>query len=85
MLLKRVSVGTCFLFFIVSSFGQKIVYSEPEKDDSRRMDFEIIGKVSGNILVYKKIRSKAYIAVYNNNMEQIGKAGTGIFAWRPFD
>jgi hypothetical protein len=37
------------------------------------MDFEIIGKVSGNFLVYKKIRSQAYVAVYNTDMEQIEK------------
>lgn len=73
MLLKRFLLAVVCLFFIASSFAQKIVYSEPEKDDSRRMDFEIIGKVSGNFLVYKKIRSKAYVAVYNTGMEQIEK------------
>lgn len=73
MLLKRFLLTVVPLFFIASSFAQKIVYSEPEKDDSRRIDFEIIGKVSGNFLVYKKIRSKAYVAVYNNDMEQIEK------------
>lgn len=73
MLLKRILLAAVPLFFITSSFAQKIVYSEPEKDDSRRMDFEIIGKVSGNFLVYKKIRSKAYVAVLNQDMEQIGK------------
>jgi len=73
MLLKKVLLALVSLFFMADSFGQKIVYSEPEKDDSRRMDFEIIGKISGNILIYKKIRNNAYIAVYNNNMEQIAK------------
>ena len=73
MLLKKVLIALVFLFIIVDSFGQKIVYSVPEKDDSRRMDFEIIGKISGNILIYKKIRNNAYIAVYNNSMEQIAK------------
>ena len=73
MLLKRILLVHVSLFIIVSCFGQKIEYSAPEKDDSRRMDFEIIGKISGNILIYKKIRSNAYIAIYNNKMEQIGK------------
>src|SRR5215208_6029463 len=62
-----------FLLYTASCFSQKIVYSEPEKDDSRRMNFEIIGKVAGNFLVYKKVRSRNYVAVYNNEMEQIGK------------
>lgn len=73
MLLKRFLLAVVSLFFIASSFAQKIVYSEPERDDSRRMDFEIIGKVSGNFLVYKKLRSKAYVAVYNTDLEQIEK------------
>src|SRR5215211_2874265 len=68
-----------FLLFIVlllitsASFAQRIVYSEPEREDSRRMNFEIIGKVSGNFLVYKNIRNKSFISVFNNEMEQIAK------------
>ena len=73
MLLKRFLLAAVSLFFTASSFAQKIVYSEPERDDSRRMDFEIIGKVSGNFLVYKKVRANAYVSVYNADMEQIGK------------
>ena len=55
------------------SFAQRIVYSEPEKDDSRRMNFEIIGKISGNFLVYKNVKGSNFIAVYNNDMVEIGK------------
>ncbi|MBO9683872.1 MAG: hypothetical protein J7502_14605, partial [Flavisolibacter sp.] len=73
MILKRFLFVLISFLFIASSFGQKIVYSQPEREDSRRMDFEIIGKVSGNFLVYKKIRSQAYVAVYNSEMEQIEK------------
>lgn len=62
-----------FSSLISYSFGQKILYSEPEKDDSRRIDFEVIGKVAGNFLVYKRIHSKGFVAVFNNEMEQIGK------------
>ncbi len=62
---------------LISAFtpllAQRIVYSEPEKDDSRRMNFEIIGKVDGNFLIYKNIRTKNYIAVYNSEMEQTSK------------
>ena len=31
-----------------SASSQRIIYSEPEKDDTRRLDFEIIGKINGN-------------------------------------
>lgn len=53
--------------------AQKIVYSEPDKDDSRRMDFEIAGKVGGNFLIYKNTRSKNWITVLDNDMKEIDK------------
>lgn len=53
--------------------SQKIVYSEPEKDDTRRLDFEIIGKISGNFLIYKNIRSKNWISILDNDMRQVAK------------
>ncbi|MGZ8537887.1 MAG: hypothetical protein ACXWV9_06450, partial [Flavisolibacter sp.] len=62
-----------FALIASSVFAQRIVYSEPERDDSRKMNFEIIGKVSGNFLIYKNIRNKNYIAVYNNELEQTAK------------
>ncbi|MFL5772162.1 MAG: hypothetical protein ACJ75F_03325, partial [Flavisolibacter sp.] len=73
MSLYRLPVLTILLLVYSASYAQKIVYSEPERDDSRRMNFEIIGKVSGNFLVYKNTRNKNFVAIYNNEMEQIGK------------
>jgi hypothetical protein len=69
-------------FFVFSVFfsllslctkAQKIVYSDVDEDDNRRMRFEIIGKVSGNFLVYKNSKNKNYISIYNNNMEQTSR------------
>ncbi|MEO5781961.1 MAG: hypothetical protein ABIQ07_01740, partial [Ginsengibacter sp.] len=62
------------LFFLVMllplvSICQQITYTEPEREDGRTLNFEIIGKVSGNFLVYKNIRSRHAISVYNNEME----------------
>lgn len=62
-----------FLLLSAVSFGQRIVYSEPDRDDSRRMNFEVIGKVSGNYLIYKNVRNANFIAVYDNNMEEVNK------------
>lgn len=53
--------------------AQKIVYSEPDRDDSRRMDFEIAGKIGGNFLIYKNTRSKVWISVLDNDMKQLAK------------
>jgi hypothetical protein len=67
------------LFFIALLFvadvatAQKIVYSEVDKDENRRMTFEVIGKVSGNFLVYKHYRGKSFVSVYDNDMKQVAK------------
>ena len=57
------------LIFPSIVFSQTISYSEPEKADSRSLEFEIIGKVSGNFLIYKNIRNHFGVSVYNNEME----------------
>lgn len=52
--------------------SQHIVYSEPQRDDTRRTDFEIAGKINGNFLIYKNNRTnRHYISVYNNDMQEI--------------
>lgn len=51
------------------AFAQKISYSQPEREDSRSLIFEIIGKVSGNYLVYKNIRTNNAISIYDNDMQ----------------
>jgi hypothetical protein len=51
--------------------AQRISYSEPEQDDTHKTDFEIIGRVSGNILVFKNNRTANAISVYNADMKLI--------------
>lgn len=64
----------CLVMFLASAASaQKIVYSEVDQDDNRRMTFEVVGKVSGNFLVYKNNRSKYFLTAYNNEMEQVAK------------
>jgi len=48
---------------------QRITYSEPESQDTRALDFEVIGKVGGNFLVYKYVRSRYAVSVYDNDMK----------------
>ena len=60
------------LFFLpIFIQAQHIVYSEPEEDDTRKTDFEIIGRVSGNILVFKNNRTDNVISIYNPEMKLI--------------
>src|SRR5687768_13149520 len=58
-------------FSCLSGISQKIVYSEPEKDDTRRMNFEVAGKIGGNFLIYKNIRNRNWISVLDNDMKQV--------------
>jgi hypothetical protein len=39
----------------VLTWGQRVTYSDFDKDDNRDIAFEIIGKMNGNILVYKNV------------------------------
>ncbi|HEX2536127.1 MAG TPA: hypothetical protein VHK69_20445 [Chitinophagaceae bacterium] len=55
------------------SAQKSVVYSEPQREDSRRINFEVIGKVSGNFLVYKNLRNRSVIAIYDNDMKLIGQ------------
>jgi hypothetical protein len=58
----------------VVMFGQRIAYSEPEQDDSRRTNFEIIGRVGGNILVFKNNHTQSDISVYDDDMKLLKRA-----------
>ena len=66
-----------FLFFILTGFfilpfstaAQQVTYSDYEKEDSRDINFEIIGKMNGNFLVYKNIRWKHKLSIFDNDMK----------------
>ncbi len=49
--------------------AQKITYSEPDKDDVRSVDFDIIGKFNDHYLIYKNVHSSYTISVYDNEMK----------------
>ena len=66
---------SCLLFALVvmapsllKAQVQAISYSEPEREDGRRTNFEVIGKISGNYLVFKNNNSASAISIYDNGM-----------------
>jgi hypothetical protein len=70
--MKRIPFYLCSLViwaFVTTTQAQRIQYTEPEREDSRNMDFEVVGKVSGNVLVYKNVRTKHAISVYDTDMK----------------
>lgn len=73
MPLFKVSFFLIAIFSFLTSSAQRIIYSEPSNEDNRRISFEIIGKVSGNYLVYKEVRGKHFISIYNDKMEEVNR------------
>src|SRR5882757_4946331 len=66
-------LGVVCMIAGLSASAQKIVYSEYDKDDTRRLNFEIAGKIGGNFLIYKNVRSSSWISVLDNDMKLIAK------------
>jgi hypothetical protein len=75
--MPKLFISFVFLLLLTAAAGtasaQRIVYSQPSTDDNRRMNFEIIGKVGGNFLVYKSYRNRNFIGVYNNDMVEMDR------------
>jgi hypothetical protein len=66
-------IGLAAALLPLSLAAQKISYSEPEREDSRRTDFEIIGKINGNYLVFKSNRSDNAISIYDTDMKLVNR------------
>ena len=73
MIGKRLLLAVLVVCSGILATAQKIVYSEPDRDDSRRMDFEVAGKIGGNFILYKNTRGKNWITALNNDMQQVAK------------
>lgn len=56
-----------FSFYQVN--GQKVTYSEPDKNELKQIEFDIIGKYNGNFLIYKNYKNTGYISIYDNDMK----------------
>lgn len=64
----------CSLALISNNLlSQKLTYSEPDRDEARQINFEIIGQYNNQYLIYKNYRSINYISVYNQEMKQVAK------------
>ena len=71
--MKNIFLFLVLGIFSISVYSQQITYSQPEANDTRSLDFEIIGKISDNFLVYKNIRNSYAISVYDNSMKLLDK------------
>ncbi len=72
---KNLSILLAGILLLCSSVNaQRILYSEPDRDDARTLNFEVIGKMSGNILIYKNYQNTHYITVLDAEMKLIEKS-----------
>lgn len=68
--ISRIGIWTIMLLGAFQQLvAQRITYSEPEREDSRRTNFDIIGKVGGHILVFKNNRNSNDVCVYDTDMK----------------
>jgi hypothetical protein len=77
---KRVFMSFLRAFLVVTLLGlaaqlaaQNIFYSDPDRTDPKSLQFELIGKMGGQFLVYKSYRDQHFIVVFDNNMRTIQK------------
>lgn len=68
--MKPIVAGLVLLLNVLLANGQHVIYSEPDRNDYRQTEFEIIGKINGNILIYKNLRSSYSMSVYDLDMKQ---------------
>ena len=61
------------LLISIAASAQKITYSDPEREDLRNMGFDIIGKMNGNIVIYKNNRDLHSICIYDPAMKLVNK------------
>src|SRR5436853_5967480 len=73
MLQKSISILAAIIIFPLFTEAQKIIYTEPEKDDVRSVDFDIIGKMNDQYLVYKRVKNASYVCIYDNDMKLADK------------
>lgn len=53
------------------TYGQKAIYADANKNDVQRMNFEIIGKAANNLLIYKEVKGRHWITIYDENMREL--------------
>ncbi len=61
------------LFIAGKVSAQQIIYSELDRDDMRSINYEIIGKMNDNIIIYKGLHDIHFISVYDGDMKMIAK------------
>lgn len=72
---KSLFAAVTTMFIAAQLNAQTITYSEPDRDDSRTVNFDVIGKINDHILVLKNTngRNDYSISVLDNDMKLVDK------------
>lgn len=69
--MQRLLAILFFFFAARSTYAQQIIFSEPYRDDSQTMNFDILGKINGNTVVFKDVRWRYALNFFNDSMRLI--------------
>ena len=73
MALVRIFIVLLFITRAGDITAQNIYYSDPDRTDPKSLQFELIGKLGGQFLVYKSYRDQHFICVFDNGMRTVDK------------
>lgn len=95
-MLKPFLAALITVFIVAKAQAQNIIYSEPDREDSRQLNFDVVGKIDGHILVVKNTinRNDYSISVLDDDMKLLDKVkltflpdrvlNTSVLAYRNF-
>ena len=63
--MKGIFYVLCCLILPAISFCQRITFSETQREDGRDINFDVVGKMNNNIIVFKNVRYKYAVSVYS--------------------
>lgn len=69
--MKKIVIPFLLLVTAQIAAAQEIIYADVQKADIQKMNFEILGKIANNYLVYKELKGKNRISVYDENMRML--------------
>ena len=74
-----------FTFSSIVASSQQIKFSSPVSSDDKNMNFEVLGKMNDLILIYKNVRWKHSISLYNNDMQLVSTADLEFIPGKTFN
>lgn len=80
--MKKFFIPFVLLFASQVVSAQDIIYADVDKVDVQRMNFEILGKVANNYLIYKEAKGKSRISVYDEGMRLLEEVPINILPKR---